>query len=200
MRRILRVFILCLIGIPTICLADGRTVTFDVTFEDVDPNLINNIYVYYTDQSESEYSITLKKENNYLYSYDLYNGSDILRVSVLFDQSNFFGESSIVKIDGGYNIHITVKSQESNEIVIDNTPTTSVTTTNPTPVTTNSTTAALQYPITTTVQSEVTTIKTKEEQQTQIIRNVYIFILIVLGVFGLIFLSHAIIKIVNANK
>lgn len=200
MKRILRVFILCLIGIPTICLAAGRNVTFDVTFDGVDANLIDNIYVYYTDKSESEYSITLKKENNYYYSYDLYNGSDILRVIVMFDQNDFLGESSIVKTDNGYNIHITVKNQSGNEIIIDNKPTTSVTTTNPTTVASGQTTATTGSQLTTSVQNETTTSKTEEEKQTEIIRNVYVFILMILGIVALIFLGYAMIKIVNANK
>lgn len=200
MKRILRVFILCLISIPTFCFAAGRNVTFDVTFDGVDANLIDNIYVYYTDKSESEYSITLKKENNYYYSYDLYNGSDILRVIVMFDQNDFLGESSIVKTDNGYNIHITVKNQSGNEIIIDNKPTTSVTTTNPTTVASGQTTATTGSQPTTSVQNETTTSKTEEEKQTEIIRNVYVFILMILGIVALVFLGYATIKIVNANK
>ncbi len=200
MKRILRVFILCLISVPTICLAAGRNVTFDVNFEDVDSSSINNIYVYYTDKSESEYSITLKKENNYFYSYDLYNGSDILRVSVLFDQNDLYGESSIVKTDNGYNIHINVKSQGSNEIIINNTPTTVATTTTTTTANGQTSTTTQQNQTITTIQTETTTSKTKEEKQNQMIKNAYIFILIVAGIFVIIFLGYATIKIVNANK
>lgn len=200
MKRILRVFILCLISIPTFCFAAGRNVTFDATFDGVDANLINNMYVYYTDKSETEYSVTLRKEDNYYYSYDLYSGSDILRVNVIFDQNDFLGESSIVKTDNGYNIHINVKPKNNTGIIIDNTPTTSVTTTSPTTVVDGQTTTTIKSQTTSSVQNETTTSKTEEEKQTQIIKNVYFFILIVLGIVALIFLGYATIKIVNANK
>lgn len=200
MKRILRVFILCLISIPTFCFAAGRNVTFDTTFDGVDANLINNMYVYYTDKSETEYSVTLKKEDNYFYSYDLYSGSDILRVSVILDQNGFSAESSIVKTDNGYNIHINVKPKSNTGIIIDNTPTTSVTTTSPITVDVDQTTTTIKSQTTSSVQNEITTSKTEEEKQTQIIKNVYFFILMVLGIVALIFLGYATIKIVNANK
>ena len=118
----------------------------------------------------------------------------------MFDQNDFLGESSIVKTDNGYNIHITVKNQSGNEIIIDNKPTTSVTTTNPTTVASGQTTATTGSQLTTSVQNETTTSKTEEEKQTEIIRNVYVFILMILGIVALIFLGYATIKIVNANK
>lgn len=199
MKRILRILVICLIIVPSVCLAAGRNVTFDVNFIDVDSSLIDNIYVNYTDKSENEYSITLKKNNNFYYSYDLYSGSDILRVSVSFDQNNLFADSSIVKSDNGYNIHINVKSQSDNEIIIDNTPPTSEVIPSTTTVSSNQTTI-VQSKTTFPVENKTGNTEKTEDKQTKMIKNVYIFILIVGGIFVFIFSIYAFIKIVNANK
>ena len=70
MKKKLIIFIICLFSFPTFCFAENKKVEFFVKFAaDVNSASIENIYVYYTDKSENEYSVTLKKENNYAYSY-----------------------------------------------------------------------------------------------------------------------------------
>ena len=163
--------------------------------------LLKNIYVYYTDKSENEYSVTLKKENNYAYSYNLYDGSDISRVKVTFDQNDVDGESSILKTNDGYNIYIDIVNKGNSQIIIQNDDKTTTTTTQV--ISTQATKAAASG---TKQNNEIkTTVTTsskiyQETKQNKVIRSIYIIIAAILCFFAAIFVIVGIIKIVNANK
>lgn len=202
MKKKLIIFIICLFSFPTFCFAENKKVEFFVKFAaDVNSASIENIYVYYTDKSENEYSVTLKKENNYAYSYNLYDGSDINRVKVIFDQNNVDGESSILKTIDGYNIYINIVNKGNSQIIIQNDDKTTTTTTQV--ISTQVTTTAASG---TTQNNEIkTTVTTsskiyQETKQNKVIRSIYIIIAAILCFFAAIFVIVGIIKIVNANK
>lgn len=202
MKKKLIIFIICLFSFPTFCFAENKKVEFFVKFaEDVNSASIENIYVYYTDKSENEYSVTLKKENNYAYSYNLYDGSDITRVKVTFDQNDVDGQSSILKTNDGYNIYIDIVNKGNSQIIIQNDDKTTTTTTQV--ISTQATTTAASG---TTENNEIkTTVTTsskiyQETKQNKVIRSIYIIIAAILCFFAAIFVIVGIIKIVNANK
>ena len=202
MKKKLIIFIICLFSFPTFCFAENKKVEFFVKFaDDVNSASIENIYVYYTDKSENEYSVTLKKENNYAYSYNLYDGSDITRVKVTFDQNDVDGESSILKTNDGYNIYIDIVNKGNSQIIIQNDDKTTTTTTQV--ISTQATTTAASG---TTQNNETkTTVTTsskiyQETKQNKVIRSIYIIIAAILCFFAAIFVIVGIIKIVNANK
>lgn len=202
MKKKLIIFIICLFSFPTFCFAENKKVEFFVKFaDDVNSASIENIYVYYTDKSENEYSVTLKKENNYAYSYNLYDGSDITRVKVTFDQNDVDGESSILKTNDGYNIYIDIVNKGNSQIIIKNDDKTTETTTQV--ISTQATKAAASG---TTENNEIkTTVTTsskiyQETKQNKVIRSIYIIIAAILCFFAAIFVIVGIIKIVNANK
>lgn len=202
MKKKLIIFIICLFSFPTFCFAENKKVEFFVKFaDDVNSASIENIYVYYTDKSENEYSVTLKKENNYAYSYNLYDGSDITRVKVTFDQNDVDGESSILKTNDGYNIYIDIVNKGNSQIIIQNDDKTTTTTTQV--ISTQATKAAA---LGTTQNNETkTTVTTsskiyQETKQNKVIRSIYIIIAAILCFFAAIFVIVGIIKIVNANK
>lgn len=202
MKKKLIIFIICLFSFPTFCFAENKKVEFFVKFAaDVNSASIENIYVYYTDKSENEYSVTLKKENNYAYSYNLYDGSDISRVKVTFDQNDVNGESSILKTNDGYNIYIDIVNKGNSQIIIQNDDKTTTTTTQV--ISTQATTTAASG---TTENNEIkTTVTTsskiyQETKQNKVIRSIYIIIAAILCFFAAIFVIVGIIKIVNANK
>ena len=202
MKKKLIIFIICLFSFPTFCFAENKKVEFFVKFAaDVNSASIENIYVYYTDKSENEYSVTLKKENNYAYSYNLYDGSDISRVKVTFDQNDVDGESSILKTNDGYNIYIDIVSKGNSQIIIQNDDKTTTTTTQV--ISTQATTTAA---LGTTQNNETkTTVTTsskiyQETKQNKVIRSIYIIIAAILCFFAAIFVIVGIIKIVNAIK
>lgn len=202
MKKKLIIFIICLFSFPTFCFAENKKVEFFVKFAaDVNSASIENIYVYYTDKSENEYSVTLKKENNYAYSYNLYDGSDISRVKVTFDQNDVDGESSILKTNDGYNIYIDIVNKGNSQIIIQNDDKTTTTTTQV--ISTQATTTAASG---TTQNNEIkTTVTTsskiyQETKQNKVIRSIYIIIAAILCFFAAIFVIVGIIKIVNANK
>lgn len=202
MKKKLLIFIICLFSFPTFCFAENKKVEFFVKFAaDVNSASIENIYVYYTDKSENEYSVTLKKENNYAYSYNLYDGSDISRVKVTFDQNDVDGESSILKTNDGYNIYIDIVNKGNSQIIIQNDDKTTTTTTQV--ISTQATKAAASG---TTQNNEIkTTVTTsskiyQETKQNKVIRSIYIIIAAILCFFAAIFVIVGIIKIVNANK
>ncbi len=202
MKKKLIIFIICLFSFPTFCFAENKKVEFFVKFAaDVNSASIENIYVYYTDKSENEYSVTLKKENNYAYSYNLYDGSDISRVKVTFDQNDVDGESSILKTNDVYNIYIDIVNKGNSQIIIQNDDKTTTTTTQV--ISTQATTTAASG---TTQNNEIkTTVTTsskiyQETKQNKVIRSIYIIIAAILCFFAAIFVIVGIIKIVNANK
>lgn len=202
MKKKLLIFIICLFSFPTFCFAENKKVEFFVKFAaDVNSASIENIYVYYTDKSENEYSVTLKKENNYAYSYNLYDGSDISRVKVTFDQNDVDGESSILKTNDGYNIYIDIVNKGNSQIIIQNDDKTTTTTTQV--ISTQATTTAASG---TTENNEIKTTETtsskiyQETKQNKVIRSIYIIIAAILCFFAAIFVIVGIIKIVNANK
>lgn len=202
MKKKFMIFIICLFSFPTFCFAENKKVEFFVKFAaDVNSASIENIYVYYTDKSENEYSVTLKKENNYAYSYNLYDGSDISRVKVTFDQNDVDGESSILKTNDGYNIYIDIVNKGNSQIIIQNDDKTTTTTTQV--ISTQATTTAASG---TTQNNETkTTVTTsgkiyQETKQNKVIRSIYIIIAAILCFFAAIFVIVGIIKIVNANK
>ena len=198
MKKKLIIFIICLFSFPTFCFAENKKVEFFVKFAaDVNSASIENIYVYYTDKSENEYSVTLKKENNYAYSYNLYDGSDISRVKVTFDQNDVDGESSILKTNDGYNIYIDIVNKGNSQIIIQNDDKTTTTTTQV--ISTQATTTAASG---TTQNNETkTTVTTsskiyQETKQNKVIRSIYIIIAAILCFFAAIFVIVGIIKIV----
>ncbi len=202
MKKKLIIFIICLFSFPTFCFAENKKVEFFVKFAaDVNSASIENIYVYYTDKSENEYSVTLKKENNYAYSYNLYDGSDISRVKVTFDQNDVDGESSILKTNDGYNIYIDIVNKGNSQIIIQNDDKTTTTTTQV--ISTQATTTAASG---TTRNNEIKTTSStsskiyQETKQNKVIRSIYIIIAAILCFFAAIFVIVGIIKIVNANK
>lgn len=202
MKKKLIIFIICLFSFPTFCFAENKKVEFFVKFAaDVNSASIENIYVYYTDKSENEYSVTLKKENNYAYSYNLYDGSDISRVKVTFDQNDVDGESSILKTNDGYNIYIDIVNKGNSQIIIQNDDKTTTTTTQV--ISTQATKAAASG---TTQNNEIKTTSStsskiyQETKQNKVIRSIYIIIAAILCFFAAIFVIVGIIKIVNANK
>lgn len=202
MKKKLIIFIICLFSFPTFCFAENKKVEFFVKFaDDVNSASIENIYVYYTDKSENEYSVTLKKENNYAYSYNLYDGSDITRVKVTFDQNDVDGESSILKTNDGYNIYIDIVNKGNSQIIIQNDDKTTTTTTQV--ISTQATTTAASG---TTRNNEIKTTSStsskiyQETKQNKVIRSIYIIIAAILCFFAAIFVIVGIIKIVNANK
>lgn len=197
MKKIMYIVLLGILFIPFSVFASNNVVNFSVLFdEDVDSSTIENIYVYYTDKSEAEYSITLKRENNFQYSYDAYDGSDIERVKTTFDVSNIKGEANIVKNDVGYNIYINVSSStNSGDIYINTTPTT--TTTKVAEVQTTTGISITSGTTTTTTANAINSVSTKSDK---IVRKVFLVISCILGMFVFSFLIYATIKIVNANK
>lgn len=178
MKKKLIIFIICLFSFPTFCFAENKKVEFFVKFAaDVNSASIENIYVYYTDKSENEYSVTLKKENNYAYSYNLYDGSDISRVKVTFDQNDVDGESSILKTNDGYNIYIDIVNKGNSQIIIQNDDKTTTTTTQvisaqATTVAASGTTQNNEIKTTVTTSSKIY----QETKQNKVIRSIYIII------------------------
>lgn len=202
MKKKILIFLICLFSFPTICFAENKNVTFSVNFLDgIDANSFENIIVYYTDKSESEYSITLKKENNFYYSYDLYDGSDIERVKVVVDNDDIVGESSVLRNSNGYNIFIDIKKKSDDVLITD-----VKTTTKASEETTVSSENNSQDKNEKNQTSQIETTKTtstkvyQETKQNKNIRFVYMLIASILGIFVVIFIFIAIIKIVNANK
>lgn len=199
MKKIMYIVLLGILFIPFSVFASNNVVNFSVLFdEDVDSSTIENIYVYYTDKSEAEYSITLKRENNFQYSYDAYDGSNIERVKTTFDVSNIKGEANIVKNDVGYNIYINVSSStNSGDIYIDTTPTTTTTKVAEVQTTTG---VSITSGTTTTTTVNANTINSVSTKSDKIVRKVFLVISCILGMFVFSFLIYATIKIVNANK
>lgn len=201
MKKIL-LGLLLFILLPSVALASSKTVNFNVSFEDASyMDSIDKIYVNYTDKSETEYSVTLEKANNYYYTYNEYDGTDIEKVNVSFENSIFKGTSSIIKGNNEYNITINVEKNDGNneEIFIGgNNQTTTTTTTPITQTTTN-------YQMTTsssTIKTRVAESGLLESQvkSNKIIKNVFMFFAAIVLIVVVIFSLYAIIKIVNANK
>lgn len=204
MRKILLSLVIFLI-LPLTVLADNNVVTFNVTFgDDVNKDLIENIYVEYTDLTEEEYSTTLKKENNFFYTYDLYDGSDITRVKATFDNNDYSSETSVVKTANGYDlfVHVIKKEDDSQgEIIIDKT--TPTTTTQP--VTTknngqNTQTTTRITNSTSNIYNNITTNISETNDDNKVVKTIFIVVATIVGTVALIFIVDAIIKIVNANK
>lgn len=204
MKKIL-LSLLLFILLPSVALASSKTVNFNVSFEDASyMDNIDKIYVNYTDKSETEYSVTLEKANNYYYTYNEYDGTDIEKVNVSFENSTFKGASSIIKGNNEYNITINVEKNDGNneEIFIGgNNQTTTPTTTTTTPITQTTT----NYQMTTsssTIKTRVAESGLLEAQvkSNKIIKNVFMFFAAIALIVVVIFSLYAIIKIVNANK
>lgn len=186
--------------LPLSVLADNNVITMYATFDnDIDQNLFNKIYVDYTDRSETEYSAILKKEENYTYTNNLYDGTDILKVKASLEVDGYESETSVVKKENGYeiNVHI-IKKEVSEDIVIGtDVPTTTTTTTPTTPVLNTSTTT---ININSYTNPTTTTTHLVEEDDDFFVRIVFIISISILGIFVLLFIIYATIKIVNANK
>lgn len=187
--------------LPLSVLADNNVITIYATFDnDIDQNFFNKIYVDYTDRSETEYSAILKKEENYTYTNNLYDGTDILKVKASLEVDGYESETSVVKKENGYeiNVHI-IKKEVSEDIVIGtDVPTTTTTTTTPTaPVLNTSTTT---FNINNYTNPTTTTTHLVEEDDDFFVRIVFIISISILGIFVLLFIIYATIKIVNANK
>lgn len=192
--------LLLFILLPSVVLASSKTVSFNVSFEDASyMDSINKIYVNYTDKSETEYSVTLEKTNNYFYTYNEYDGTDIEKVNVSFDNPTFKGTSSVIKGTNEYNISINVEKDSNEEIFIGGSTqsTTTTTTTNRTTTSNVLTTTAL-----TTIKKNMieTGLSESQVKSNKVIKTIFTFFLIIALIIVVIFALQAIIKIVNANK
>ena len=199
MKKILLSSLLLFVLLPSVVLASSKTVSFSASFEDAsDMDNIEKIYVNYTDRSETEYSVTLEKANNFYYSYNEYDGTDIEKVNVSFDNPSYKGTSSVIKGVNEYNISINVeKDNNSNEeIFIGGNTQPTITTTTPITQTTNSNT------YTTTKKTSVIESGLLESQakSNKIIKTIFMVFVVIALIVVVIFALHAIIKIVNANK
>lgn len=190
-----KILLTLLLLIPSIVLADNNVVTIDASFdEDVDYYSINDIQVLYTDMSEEEYSITLTRENNYHYSYDLYDGSDILKVNAILNNDELSYETSVEKLDNGYLIHINIIKKEKSEYIKDNNTSEDIV------INESTTTTTTKVNTTTTKVTTTKKIEFTEEETNNFIRIIFIISMCILGIFVLLFIGYATIKIVNANK
>lgn len=195
--------LLLFVLLPSVVLASSKTVSFNVSFEDTSyMDNIEKIYVNYTDKSETEYSVTLEKANNFYYSYNEYDGSDIEKVNVSFDNSSYKGTSSVIKGTNEYNISINVEKDNSSneEIFIGGNTQPTTTTTNPITQTTTSNTYTTT--VTTTTKTSVIESGLLESQakSNKIIKTIFMIFVVIALIVVVIFALHAIIKIVNANK
>ena len=193
--------LLLFILLPSVVLASSKTVSFNVSFEDASfMDSIDKIYVNYTDKSETEYSVTLEKTDNYFYTYNEYDGTDIEKVSVSFDNPTFKGTSSVIKGTNEYNISINIEKDNNEEIFIGgSTQSTNIpTTTNTTTTTSNVlTTTAL----TTTKKNMIETgLSESQVKSNKVIKTIFMTFAIIALIIVVIFALQAIIKIVNANK
>lgn len=204
MKKIL-LSLLLFVLLPSVALASSKTVSFNVSFEDTSyMDSIDKIYVNYTDKSETEYSVTLEKANNYYYIYNEYDGTDIEKVNVSFENSTFKGTSSIIKGNNEYNITINVEKNDGNneEIFIGgNNQTTTTTTTTTIPIT-QTTTNNQMTTSSSTIKTRVAESGLLESQvkSNKIIKNIFMFFAAIALIVVVIFSLYAIIKIVNANK
>lgn len=203
MKKIL-LSLLLFILLPSVVLASSKTVIFNVSFEDASyMDNIEKIYVNYTDRSETEYSVTLEKANNFYYSYNEYDGSDIEKVNVSFDNPSYKGTSSVIKGTNEYNISINVeKDNNSNEeIFIGGNTQPTPTTTNPITQTTTSNTYTTTVPTTTKKTSVIESgLLESQAKSNKIIKTIFMVFVVIALIVVVIFALHAIIKIVNANK
>lgn len=195
--------LLLFVLLPSVVLASSKTVSFNVSFEDTSyMDNIEKIYVNYTDKSETEYSVTLEKANNFYYSYNEYDGSDIEKVNVSFDNPSYKGTSSVIKGVNEYNISINVeKDNNSNEeIFIGGNTQPTTTTTNP--ITQTTTINTYTTTVTTTTKTSVIENGLLESQakSNKIIKTIFMIFVVIALIVVVIFALHAIIKIVNANK
>lgn len=202
MKKIL-LSLLLFILLPSVALASSKTVSFNVSFEDASyMDNIEKIYVNYTDRSETEYSVTLEKVNNFYYSYNEYDGSDIEKVNVSFDNPSYKGTSSVIKGTNEYNISINIEKDNSSneEIFIGGNTQPATTTTNP--VTQTTTINTYTTTVTTTTKTSVieTGLLESQVKSNKVIKTIFMFFLIIGLIVVVIFALHAIIKIVNANK
>lgn len=203
MKKILLSSLLLFVLLPSVVLASSKTVSFSASFEDAsDMDNIEKIYVNYTDRSETEYSVTLEKANNFYYSYNEYDGTDIEKVNVSFDNPSYKGTSSVIKGVNEYNISINVeKDNNSNEeIFIGGNTQPTITTT--TPITQTTTSNTYTTTVSTTKKTSVIESGLLESQakSNKIIKNIFMVFVVIALIVVVIFALHAIIKIVNANK
>ena len=195
--------LLLFVLLPSVALASSKTVSFNVSFEDVSyMNNIEKIYVNYTDRSENEYSVTLEKTNNFYYSYNEYDGTDIEKVSVSFDNPSYKGVSSVIKGTNEYNISISVEKDNNNneEIFIGGNSQPTTTTTNPVPSTTTSNIISTTVLTTTKTNVIESGLLESQAKSNKIIRTIFMIFATITLIIVVIFVLHAIIKIVNANK
>ncbi len=196
--------LLLFILLPSVVLASSKTVSFNVSFEDASfMDSIDKIYVNYTDKSETEYSVTLEKTDNYFYTYNEYDGTDIEKVSVSFDNPTFKGTSSVIKGTNEYNISINIEKDNNEEIFIGGS-TQSTTTTTTTTTTTNTTTTSnvlTTTALTTTKNNMIETgLSESQVKSNKVIKTIFMTFAIIALIIVVIFALQAIIKIVNANK
>ena len=203
MKKILLILLLFIL-LPSVVLASSKTVIFNVSFEDTSyMDNIEKIYVNYTDRSEIEYSVTLEKANNFYYSYNEYDGSDIEKVNVSFDNPSYKGTSSVIKGTNEYNISINVEKDNSSdeEIFIGGNTQPTTTTTNPITQTTTSNTYTTTVPTTTKKTSVIESgLLESQAKSNKIIKTIFMVFVVIALIVVVIFALHAIIKIVNANK
>lgn len=202
MKKIL-LGLLLFILLPSVVLASSKTVIFNVSFEDASyMDNIEKIYVNYTDRSETEYSVTLEKANNFYYSYNEYDGSDIEKVNVSFDNPSYKGTSSVIKETNEYNISINVEKDNSGneEIFIGGNTQPTTTTTNPITQTTTSNTYTTTVPTTTKTSVIESGLLESQAKSNKIIKTIFMVFVVIALIVVVIFALHAIIKIVNANK
>ena len=196
--------LLLFILLPSVVLASSKTVSFNVSFEDASfMDSIDKIYVNYTDKSETEYSVTLEKTDNYFYTYNEYDDTDIEKVSVSFDNPTFKGTSSVIKGTNEYNISINIEKDNNEEIFIGGS-TQSTTTTTTTTTTTNTTTTSnvlTTTALTTTKNNMIETgLSESQVKSNKVIKTIFMTFAIIALIIVVIFALQAIIKIVNANK
>lgn len=202
MKKIL-LSLLLFILLPSVALASSKTVIFNVSFEDASyMDNIEKIYVNYTDRSETEYSVTLEKANNFYYSYNEYDGTDIEKVNVSFDNPSYKGTSSVIKGTNEYNISINVEKDNSSneEIFIGGNTQPTTTTTNPITQTTTSNTYTTTVPTTTKTSVIESGLLESQAKSNKIIKTIFMVFVVIALIVVVIFALHAIIKIVNANK
>ena len=204
MKKIL-LSLLLFVLLPSVVLASSKNVSFNVSFEDASyMDSIDKIYVNYTDKSETEYSVTLEKANNYYYTYNEYDGTDIEKVNVSFENSTFKATSSIIKGNNEYNITINVEKNDGNneEIFIGGSNQTTTTTTTTTTPITQTTTNNQMTTSSSIIKTRVAESGLLESQvkSNKIIKNIFMVFAAIALIVVVIFSLHAIIKIVNSNK
>ena len=199
--RKLMLSLLLFILLPSVVLASSKTVSFNVSFEDASyMDSIDKIYVNYTDKSETEYSVTLEKTNNYFYTYNEYDGTDIEKVSVSFDNPTFKGTSSVIKGTNEYNISINIEKDNNEEIFIGGS-TQSTNTTATTNTTTTTSNVLTTTALTTTKKNMIETgLSESQVKSNKVIKTIFMTFAIIALIIVVIFALQAIIKIVNANK